>query len=357
MQKRKSINYGSVVDFDDFEENQKDDIVELSDELGELEELEELDEFGEFEAYESRDIEEIEEIEELAKFSDIVISGDFPNKKEKGQYVNEHMLSILMSMFRNWDGSAHKSIIFRDDYKEARAKYEILKAEYIACTKEGHDKRSQKIQVPFMQMLELSSKVYPTDKEITELYNMITLISNRCVGVYGRNKGIEADDIISTSFERWIKYRHNFDPLKRSKISGTRVNAFAYMTQLIKNTIFEASNKIKKQKMLEERLRGDMMLHESLGSATITIAKPLSDEDQSQGNTISFSTMEGQPINLDSDIIRCLMHKAHNFNNLKLLILEVEKEGFTREEIFKVIDEYGLMGALQDVINRNIWAF
>ena len=358
-------HFGSLVDIEDLEyfpelNPVKDFVMPLEDLEDELESIEDLEYIEDLEDIdEDEDEYEVPDLEELGiEDFDLPPAPDEEQiKKEKGQYVNEHMLSILMSMFRNWDSQAHPSIIFQDNFKEARAAYETFKATYIQAQEEGFDKRSQRIQVPFMQMLEISGKVYPTNKEIEELYSMISLISNRCVGLYARNKGIESDDIVSTSFERWIKYRHNFDPLKRSKISGTRVNAFAYMTQLIKNTIFEASNKIKKQRMLEERLRNDMTLNESLTTATITVSKPLSDEDGSASNVQTFSTLDDQASNLDSDIIRCLMQKAHNFTSLKYLILEVEKEGFTKDEIFKVIDSYGLLEGLQEVICKNVWAF
>lgn len=281
-------------------------------------------------------------------------------RKKKGsggnQYVNEHMLSVLMSMFRNYDGKAHKSIQFREDYKYQRVLFESAKAEYLKALESGADKRSTTVRTAFMEMLNLSGTVYPTDKEIAELYHMIQLISERCIQIYGRNHAIEADDVASSTFERWLKYRHNFDPLKRSVISGQRVNAFAYMTQIIKNTIFEMVNKNKKQMALEEKLRGDMVLYESSTSSPLTPAFPMSDETSNLERGMDFA-IEANLDDSESEIIKLLVERAVNHTDMGKLILDITSEGYTQDEVISAISEFGLMKPLQDVMAKNKWTF
>lgn len=57
------------------------------------------------------------------------------------------------------------------------------------------------------------------------------------------------EDFISDSCYRVFKYLHNFEPSKISKISGQSVNAFAYVSQIIHNSIVA----IIKQKQKEQK--------------------------------------------------------------------------------------------------------
>lgn len=279
-------------------------------------------------------------------------------KSEGNQYVNEHMLSVLMSMFRNYDGEAHKSIQFREDFKAQRVKFLKAKEEYLQALVDGNDKRSSRVQTAFMEMLTLSGTVYPNDEEISELFHMIKLISERCIQVYGRNRPIESDDVVSSTFERWLKYRHNFDPLKRSVISGQRVNAFAYMTQIIKNTIFEMVNKHKKQQLLEEKLKGDMFLFES--TAPVNPVTPAMQNDADNGENLERGRDFAIEANLDdeeSEIIKLLMERVNLHTSMEKLVSDIAEEGYLPDEIISAISTFGLMEPLKDVIAKNKWAF
>lgn len=261
------------------------------------------------------------------------------NESGKGDYINEHTMSILMAMFKNWDGDAPKDIQFKEPWKSSRARYELAKATYDSLIAEGVDKRNQKVQTVFMEMLTLASTVYPNNQEIAELYRMIGLIAYRCLPKYGGSYGIEADDIHSTTFERWIKYRHNFDPFRRSEVSGLRVNAFAYMTQMVKNTIFEYANKAKRAIELEERLKGDSYLYESMVQDFLN------------------KNSEEALLNLDSEVVKLLVEKVVNHKSITTLIREIETLGYSFEEVSRVIGDFGLLEPLQEVLHRNRWAW
>lgn len=268
-------------------------------------------------------------------------------------YVDEHYLSIAMTMFKNWDGHLPKSIIFEDPWKINRARYDLALAKYESLRNEGLDKRNQEVQKAFTEALTLAIGVFPNDKEIGELYRMMKSICSRCIPIYGRNYNLELDDVIGITFERWIKYKHNFDPLKRSEISGTRVNAFAYMTQLIKNTIYELVNKANAKASLEEKLRGDMALYESFNPVTPTIFSD-DENNQNQKDYVSNETAETKDYQ-DSHIIRVIMERVSNHNRLTDLIMEIETTGYTRDEILTCIGEYDLLEPLNEILTRNIW--
>lgn len=281
-----------------------------------------------------------------------------PKKPDKHDYVNEHMLSVLMSMFRNWDGNAPKDIQFREDFKEARAKFNLALVGYTSLLASGCDKRQPRTQKAFMKMLVLSGSVYPNDKEIAELYNYIRLMCRGCLGTYARNRYLDLDDIVSSTFERWMKYCHNFDPLKRSQISGARVNAFAYMTQIIKNTIFETINKQNRQWEINETLKGEILLNESI-EEVVTRPTELHDGDGDSGVVIDaiVSAAENMKPVWDAEIVRCLVERAHLFMDLKDLISNITREGYTEEEIFRTISTHDLLDPLSYIIRKNMWAF
>lgn len=62
------------------------------------------------------------------------------------------------------------------------------------------------------------------------------------------------DDFYSDAYYKILKYLHNFDHKKISKISGYEVNAFAYISQIIHNSIIHV---IKKRKIEEEKIRSN----------------------------------------------------------------------------------------------------
>lgn len=263
-------------------------------------------------------------------------------KEKNGDYVNEHILTCLMSMFKNYDGQAHQSIRFREDFKKYRPDFDLARQEYENCLANGLDKWNSKTQAAFKEMLNLSGKVYPTDAEISELYESIRLISNRCIRVYGKFHDIDADDVAASTFERWLKYRHNFDPLKISVISGTRVNAFAYMTQIIKNSIYENVNRNNRDKEIRDRLMENHALLESLED---------NPSDNKPKSNIRLSELE------EREIISLIVKESPNFTSVKKLISGVAEKfkDYSAAEVTEVILKNGLLSPLEDTMVTNKW--
>lgn len=279
--------------------------------------------------------------------------------ENRPDYVNEHALAMSMAMFKNWDGHLPKSIVFEEPWKTQRAKYTIARAKYDSLLKSGLDKRNQEVQKAFLEALELSTGVFPTDNEVGELYFMMRSICSGCIPTYGRNYNLDIDDVVGITFERWIKYRHNYDPFKKSEISGTRVNAFAYMTQVIKNTIYELVNKANTKAALEEKLRGEIQLYESYNPSEAGKNPEVNESGESEESKgkdyISKDSVETKEYT-DSQIIKIIMERVPYHNEIVTLILEIESLGYTRDEIFSCIGEYSLLEPLEDVLVKNKWA-
>lgn len=167
-----------------------------------------------------------------------------------GEYINEHELALMLSIGRNCRNFGEP---IRELTEEARAVFDESVANYIKYMQEFKgNKQHPLIQENFKRALEVSPFVEPTKQEIVRVYELIALLARRCLRTFGRNSHLNEDELGSLAFERWVRYRENFNPLRRSEISGNRVNSFSYLTQVIKNIIFEEHNKLKREVSDEE---------------------------------------------------------------------------------------------------------
>lgn len=161
------------------------------------------------------------------------------------EYINEHELALMLSIGRNHrvfgEPARPTSEENRAIFDEAYSKYQQYMEEF------NGNKLNPLVQENFLKALEISPYVEPTKEEIERIYELILLLSRRCLRTFGRNSHLSEDELGSLTFERWVRYRENFNPLKHSEVTGSRVNAFAYMTQVIKNVIFGEYSKFKRE--------------------------------------------------------------------------------------------------------------
>lgn len=152
------------------------------------------------------------------------------------EYINEHELALMLSIGRNCRNFGEPA---RECTAEAREIFDEAYSNYKKYMQEFKgNKTNPLVQENFKKALEVSPYVEPTPREVARTYELILLLSRRCLRTFGRNSHLSEDELGSLTFERWVRYRENFDPLKRSEISGNRVNAFAYLTSVTKNIIF-----------------------------------------------------------------------------------------------------------------------
>lgn len=247
-------------------------------------------------------------------------------RSEVGDYINEHELSVLLSLGRN---SPYFGPQARKTSKEAREKFDAAYANYQRCLEESGEKRNSLVQQYFKEALWESQFVEPTKEEIERVSELILLLARRCLRTFGRNSRLNEKELGSLTFERWVRYRENFDPLKKSDITGNRVNAFAYMTQVIKNIIFADFNENKKE----------------VSSETL----PLSVLEDLEDSDILLELEECKEM---------LLKESKICTDLEKCLLKIsERNGVDPDIIVKTIVFYDLMPTLEETIRQNIWDF
>lgn len=166
------------------------------------------------------------------------------------EYINEHELALMLSIGRNCRNFGEPARTCTEEHRkifdEAYSNYKQYMQEF------NGNKANPLVQENFKKTLEVSPYVEPTQHEIARVYELILLLCRRCLRTFGRNSHLSEDELGSLAFERWVRYRENFDPLKRSEISGNRVNAFAYLTQVVKNIVYGEYHKYNKEVSDEE---------------------------------------------------------------------------------------------------------
>lgn len=269
------------------------------------------------------------------------------NAHKKADYINEHELAILLSCGRNFEGDdnivnlheSYKIKVYKtdEDCKEKQDKLDALLAEYDAAFKAADgNKLDKEVQRIFKLCMDQALITYPTDKHLERLYVLLRNLSERCLATFGRTIGVHTDEFTSILFERWIKYRYNFDPSRTSKISGSRVNAFAYMTQVAKNVVFEIFQKNKNNVAIEGS--------EFLGNVIST-----EDSGFEQSEFTNDELFETREI-LIKEATKCLDFE-------KCLRRVKEKHDLSTDLIIETIMFFDMQEQLKTIINQNRWDF
>lgn len=166
------------------------------------------------------------------------------------EYINEHELALMLSIGRNCRNFGEPK---RECTEEARKTFDEAYGNYKKYMEEFKgNKQNPLVQSSFKKALEASPFVEPTQREVARVYELIILLCRRCLRTFGRNSHLSEDELGSLTFEQWVRYRENFNPLKISEISGNRVNAFSYMTQVTRNVIYGEYNKHNREVSDEE---------------------------------------------------------------------------------------------------------
>lgn len=244
----------------------------------------------------------------------------------KVDYINEHELALMLSIGRNCRKFGEP---VRELTQVSRQEFDKNYQEYQVLIEEGRDKRDSKVQECFKNALWHSQFAEPTEDEIARVYELLVLLSRRCIHTFSRNSHLTEDELGSLAFERWIRYRENFNPLRKSEITDNRVNAFAYMTQVIKNIIYEEFNKVNKETSSEILPPG--VLH--------------SIEDTSE-----FSELEECRDMLIKESLRC--------TNLETCLKNIAKKyEMDPSVIIKTITVFSLLPQIEQNILENVWDF
>ena len=133
-----------------------------------------------------------------------------------------------------------KSLLIRNKNKSNDVKVDLDLNAKIRVLLEHPEKNKDEI-------IELSEQTGIDDVGITRLYKIVDIMCDHIMSKPNFSGYSWKDDFKSEAFFRVFKYCTSFDHKKVSKISGTRVNAFAYISQIIFNSILKVINKNNKE--------------------------------------------------------------------------------------------------------------
>lgn len=165
-------------------------------------------------------------------------------KRKKHNYTSELELKSLLIRIKN----------DRQDYGEFSEIKNTKINKYIKWhtilneIKHQQTAKKNKLKNKIKQKIIELSETVRINKESYERFGQIILLMIKNILTKPQFSGYTyKDDFYSDAVYKILKYLHNFDHTKISKISGSSVNAFAYISQIIHNSILYILNKKKKE--------------------------------------------------------------------------------------------------------------
>lgn len=177
--------------------------------------------------------------------------------------------------------------------------------------------KARKVQADLKSRIIRYSESVCVDKKTYEKFGYIILLIIQNITKQGKFRGYSyQDDFVSDSVYRILKYLDNFDHTKVSQKSGQCVNAFAYISQIIHNSIVFVINKNKAFQ--------DFIFEETFMKKIENGANPIVFEDvyREKPNLYVLETISNSE-NICSSIMKSIENNKENFKN-KLFTLELK---------------------------------
>lgn len=179
-------------------------------------------------------------------------------KKKKHNYTSELELKSLLIRIKNekeCSGFSEKDNTKINKYIKWHTDVNNKKYQYPAKRNKTKTKLKERI-VKLSENTEI-------DKASYERFGHIILLMIKNILKKPQFSGYTyKDDFYSDAIYKILKYLHNFDHNKTSKITGQSVNAFAYISQIIHNSILYILNKKKKeQELLDKQVDMEHLNH------------------------------------------------------------------------------------------------
>lgn len=263
-------------------------------------------------------------------------------KKKKHNYTSELELKSLLIRIKNekeCTGQSTKDNKKINKYIKWHTAINNKKYQYPAKRNKTKTKLKERI-------VKLSEKT-EIDKESYERFGHIILLMIKNILKKPQFSGYTyKDDFYSDAIYKILKYLHNFDHNKTSKITGQSVNAFAYISQIIHNSILYILNKKKKeQELLDKQVDMEHLNHNlELKYKTYYNEVEQADYDKYAGSNIEISesiTLKRIPLSLIEEI-----------QNLQSEIDKVQKLEIIYPKDYRIsFDEYN---ELKEMLNGKI---
>lgn len=172
-------------------------------------------------------------------------------KKElKHNYTSELELKSLLIRIKNerQDIGFESEMLNNKINKYIKWHTDISRIKYENPTKRNVTKSKLKTKI-----ISLSEQI-KVNKTSYEIFGQIILLMVKNILKKPQFSGYTyKDDFYSDAVYKILKYLHNFDHTKTSLITGFPVNAFAYISQIIHNSILYILNKKKKERTVQDR--------------------------------------------------------------------------------------------------------
>lgn len=171
-------------------------------------------------------------------------------KRRKHNYTSELELKSLLIRIKN-DRQDYGEL---SEVKNSKINKYIRWHTNINAQKYQYPAKKNKLKNKLKErIIELSEDVR-INKESYERFGQIILLMVKNILTKPQFSGYTyKDDFYSDAVFKILKYLHNFDHTKTSKITGRAVDAFAYISQIIHNSILYILNKKKKEQEILNR--------------------------------------------------------------------------------------------------------
>lgn len=243
-------------------------------------------------------------------------------------YVNEHKLVLLLVLLKNWYPECEPN------EHRARLEEELKVYDSLLETKK---KNTSEVQKQVKLLISIAKEATPKKKDIDDLYESVLAISKRVVNMWAKTWDFDPHEIAAESYNRLSKYRLNFDvdkPSTKLEADGTpkmeRVNAFAYVTQVIKKVIYGEINR----KQIEHQRY-----------------EPLDDNDK---DIVILESKEFEST-VEHDITRIIAKKLETCIDIRQLLFHVSKDsGYPIEDVVGVVSKLHLQEFINNKIKNNL---
>lgn len=193
-----------------------------------------------------------------------MISQTPPKVRQKHDYTSELELKSLLIRLQNWnrlkteEGSSFENLskIVKINNKKINRYIKLfikLKIKEDDSTKE-YNTRVTQLRSKLKDTIVKMSEDTPIDKRSYESFGQIIVLMIKSILTKHSFSGYSyKDDFYSDSIHKILKYLHNFNHKMISERSGVEVNAFAYISQIIHNSIiFIIKQKQKEQENIKD---------------------------------------------------------------------------------------------------------
>ena len=183
-------------------------------------------------------------------------------ERMKHDYTSELDLKSMLIRIKNWRGGKDLPEKYNDRINKyikwyvaiGNAKYQRMSP---LITKKNNTRTKLKLKI-----IELSEQTN-VDKKTYEHFGSIILLMIRGILTKPNFSGYTyKTDFYSDAIYKILKYLHNFNHLLISERSGVEVNAFAYISQIIHNSVvFVINTKKQEQQEIKERISSEINLY------------------------------------------------------------------------------------------------